>query len=110
MFNHSCTRILTLAGTATGVNRVDIIAAEVVSHLSPGLLPLGKRKSGFSENGKWRGEAQFSSIFLYPLLPCTWHHIGYTLGDIRELAKQDVHTASGARMVRRCVSRCQGKW
>lgn len=88
---------------------MDMVAAEVVSDLRPGLLPLGKGKMAPMRMEKWRGAARFSLVFLYSFLPCTWHHIGCTLGDIRELAKQDVHTASGDRMVRWWVIRCQDK-
>lgn len=102
-FNHSCTCTVTLAGTAPGVSSVGTVTVEVVSHPSPGLVPSGKRKSG---SRKWRGEAPFSLAFLHPFLPGTWHHIGYALGATRELVpKQDVHTASGAGMVRWCVGR-----
>lgn len=62
---------------------MDMVAAEVVSDLRPGLLPSGKGKMAPMRMEKWRGAARFSLVFLYSFLPCTWHHIGCTLGDIR---------------------------
>lgn len=84
-----------------------------MSDPSPGLLPGARGKVALVRMVKWRGEAGFSLVFLYPFLPCTWHRIGYPLGDSREprqLAKQDVHTASGDGMVRWCVIRCQDRF
>lgn len=90
---------------------MDTVAAEVVSDPSPGLLPLGKGKYSSRENGKTErgGRIQFSvCVSIFCRVPGT----RYPLGDIRkprELAKQDVYTASDDRMVRRCVIRCQDK-
>lgn len=76
-------------------------------------LPWARGKSSSSEKGNMERGSGFSLAFPYPFLLCIWYHLGHPLGEIRkprELAKQDVHTASGDRMVRWCVIRCQDKW